>query len=149
MRTLLLTFLFSTLTVFGYAETNARRGLALHGYDAVSYFSGNKPEKGSKKITRTHEGATYRFSSEAHAAAFIANPAKYLPAYGGYCAYAMLEGDKVDVDPETFKIVDGRLLLYYNGIWGDTLKQWNEKKETDQILIQQADRKWKALLTER
>ncbi len=119
-------------------------GLAVHGYDPVSYFE-NGPQKGSKSITTTFKGVTYRFSSEENKQKFIADPSKYEPAYGGWCAWAMLDGDKTEPDPKTYKIVDGRLFLYYNGFFGNTLKMWNEKaaKESgDAPLATKADTEW-------
>ena len=79
--------------------------------------------------------------------AFESNPERYLPAYGGWCAYAMLEVDKVGIDPESFKIVEDRLYLFYNGFWGDTLKRWNKKlaKKPESELVSQADRQWESI----
>lgn len=103
-----------------------KKGLALQGYDPVSYFL-EGPKEGSKAITATVKGVTYRFSNEANKETFLADSAKYEPAYGGWCAWAMLDGDKTKVDPETYKIVDGRNFVFYNGFFGNTLKSWNEK----------------------
>lgn len=116
-----------------------KEGVAIEGYDPVAYFDG-APAKGDKSITATHNGVTYRFASAANRAKFEASPDKYVPAYGGWCAYAMVEGDKVEVDPETFKIVDGRLFLYYNGLLGNTLKRWNKGNEGEQV--RRADANW-------
>ena len=74
---------------------------------------------------------TYRFEEVENKAAFEKDPERYLPACGGWCAWAMLESDRVDVNPKTYKIYQGRLLLFYDGFWGDTLKRWEDKlKET-------------------
>src|SRR5262245_10934456 len=90
-------------------EVNATvTGLALRGYDPVSYFTDNKPVMGDFTITAEHDGATYRFSSEAHKAMFEKDPAKYLPQYGGFCAFGTAQGYKVDGDPNVWKIVDNR-----------------------------------------
>ena len=79
--------------------------------------------------------------------AFSKTPEKYIPAYGGWCAWAMLEGDKVAVDPLSFKIINGKNHLYYNGFWGDTLEKWNKKatKEDEQDLIKLANKNWASL----
>jgi YHS domain-containing protein len=86
-------------------------GLAAHGYDVVAYFTDGKPVLGSAKFSIVYKDASYRFASKAHLEAFKANPAKYEPAYGGYCAYGVSVGAKFDGDPRIWKIVDGRLYL--------------------------------------
>jgi len=89
-------------------------GVALSGYDPVSYFEDSAAVKGLPTITATHDGATYRFASAAHRDAFQADPTRYVPLYGGYCAYGVANGHKVKVDPEAFRVVDGRLYLNYS-----------------------------------
>ena len=84
----------------------------LGGYDPVSYFIEAKPARGSGYYVTVHDGVTYAFASEAHLKLFTANPQKYLPAYGGYCAYGVAVGKKFVTDPEVWKIVDG--ILYLN-----------------------------------
>jgi YHS domain-containing protein len=97
------------------ASVNAdAAGLALYGYDPVAYSADNKATLGDPAITTSHEGAVYRFASAAHREAFLADPARYLPAYGGYCAYGVAQGYKVKVDPEAWTVVDGRLYLNYD-----------------------------------
>lgn len=88
--------------------------LALYGYDAVAYQAENAARKGSAEYTVTYEGNIYRFATAAHRDTFKASPVKYLPAYGGYCAYGVSRGYKVKVDPEAFRIVDGTLYLNYD-----------------------------------
>ena len=113
---------------------------AHNGYDLVSYFSGN-PSKGRDDFHVTHEGVTYYFASQANRDLFYATPDRYKPQYGGWCAYAFGKGGgRVEVDPETFKITDGKLYLFYNGIYGNTLKSWNEEGEA-QLTIN-ADKRW-------
>lgn len=118
---------------------NLQKGMAIQGYDPVSYFKANSAEKGKESIVYNHNGIVYYFSSQANKQAFIENPAKYEPQYGGYCAYAMADGDKVKIDPETFKIVDGKLYLFYNFRLTNTLKLWN-KEETE--LLPKAEMEW-------
>jgi YHS domain-containing protein len=89
-------------------------GIALHGYDPVAYFTVGKPVQGSAEYSVVHAGATYRFANAANLAAFRADPAKYIPAFGGYCAYGVSVGAKFDGDPRFWKIVDGKLYLNLN-----------------------------------
>jgi len=89
-------------------------GLALQGYDTVAYFTDNKPAKGSPKIKSNYDGADYYFASVEHKALFDADPAKYAPAYGGYCGYAASINRLSPVSPEWFQIADGELILQHN-----------------------------------
>ncbi len=91
-----------------------RKGVAVQGYDVVAFFTDGKPAKGSASFTTAHRGATYQFASAEHKAAFDANPAKYEPQFGGYCAYGVSRGKLVEIDVDAFQIVDGRLLLQYS-----------------------------------
>ena len=86
-------------------------GVALGGYDAVAYFETGKPAHGKETITATYGGARYLFASEAHRKTFLSNPRMYVPEFGGFCAVGTSFGEKVDVDPETGKVVQGRLYL--------------------------------------
>lgn len=123
---------------------NLDDGLAIKGYDPVAYFTKNKAIKGSKSISVYHQGATYYFSSVENKELFKANPSKYEPEYGGWCAYAMgKNGEKVSVDPGTFKIINDKLYLFYNKYFTNTLTDWN-KDETN--LKQKADANWPKLL---
>lgn len=105
-------FLVSTGAFAGtYFE---RDGAAIDGYDPVAYFKENKPVKGSNAFTVTHEGSTFRFASAANRDAFVADPKKYAPQYGGFCAYAVASGYKAKIEPDAFTIVDGKLYLNYD-----------------------------------
>lgn len=149
MKSLLLIFLFCNS--FAWAQSdglrtkhfNTKKLIALEGYDPVSYFS-NKPEEGKDEIKYSHKGVTYLFASQQNLAKFKASPEKYEPAYGGWCAYAMGEtGEKVKIDPETFKIVDGKVYLFYN-FWGNnTLTDWNKSEVP---LKAKADKHWKKIV---
>jgi YHS domain-containing protein len=86
-------------------------GLALGGYDPVAYFETGKPTHGMAAITASYGGARYLFASDAHRKTFLANPGKYVPEFGGFCAVGTSFGEKVDVDPETGKVVKGKLYL--------------------------------------
>jgi YHS domain-containing protein len=91
-----------------------KAGAAILGYDPVAYFTDNKPAKGSPKFKSNYEGADYYFASAEHKALFDANPAKYAPAYGGYCGYAVSIDRLSPISPEWFQILDGRLVLQHN-----------------------------------
>lgn len=125
-----------------------KKSLALGGYDPVAYFPehGGKAKKGSKKITTKHRGVLYRFSSEANKKTFLANPAKFEPAYGGWCAWAMADGkgSKTEADPESFTIEDGRLYVFYDGFWGDTRKSWRKGGGAPK-LASKSDKNWKRI----
>lgn len=93
----------------------------IHGYDPVAYFSDGNPTVGKSEFTQVYKGGIYRFSSAANRDAFAAAPAKYAPAYGGYCALGTSMGKKFDGDPTAWKIVDGTLYLNLNK---DVQKKW-------------------------
>jgi len=86
-------------------------GVALSGYDPVAYFDSGKPTRGVDRLYASYDGARYLFATAAHRKAFLANPRKYLPEFGGFCAVGTAFGEKVDVDPETGKVVNGKLYL--------------------------------------
>ena len=92
------------------AATFTDDGLAIRGYDPVAYFNG-APARGLAEHELTLDGATWRFASAENKAAFEADPARYTPQYGGYCAYAMAQGSLAPIDPEAWDIVDGKLYL--------------------------------------
>lgn len=122
-----------------------RNRLGLKGYSPVSYIEKKKAEKGGKDHTYTYRGVTYRFTSARQIETFRKDPEKYEPAYGGWCAWAMKTGDKADFNPKAFKIVDGRLLVFYDGLFGDTLEKWNEAEADDAAQIAAADEQWRKI----
>lgn len=146
----LIVLLFSGTELLAQSEEirikhyNVKKNLGIDGYDPVSYFQGDQPKEGEKDISTSHKGITYYFSTTANRDAFKANPEKYEPQYGGWCAYALGEtGEKVKVDPETFKIIDGKLYLFYN-FWGtNTLNSWNKNEP---ILKSQGDKNWAKII---
>ncbi|MFY0673104.1 MAG: hypothetical protein JXQ87_06850 [Bacteroidia bacterium] len=142
MKTLIISFLaFSGLSItqFGFAKNN----VLIDGYDPVSYFI-NGPLKGSEKITIDYKGTTIWFVSESNKEKFKANPQKYYPKYGGWCAYAMgADGSKVDVNPKTYEIREDGLYLFYNKLGTNTLNMW--KTEGAATLKQKADKNWSKL----
>jgi YHS domain-containing protein len=86
-------------------------GIALGGYDPVAYFDSGKPTHGVAALSASYGGARYLFATAAHRRAFLANPRKYLPEFGGFCAVGTAFGEKVDIDPETGKVVNGKLYV--------------------------------------
>lgn len=109
------TLLSGAASALGAQAVNTdRSGLALDGYDAVAYHLDQKAVRGSPEHIALFEGHTYRFATPGHRDAFLADPGRYLPAYGGYCAFGVSRGYKVKVDPEAFTVVDGRLYLNYD-----------------------------------
>lgn len=89
-------------------------GVVLHGYDPVAYFTAGAPTEGSADYTASYDGGTYRFASAENRDLFVADPAKYAPAYGGFCAFGTAMGFKVDIDPEAWSIVDDKLYVNLN-----------------------------------
>lgn len=93
---------------------NKKKGLAIRGYDTVAYFKDGRPVQGEPQFAHEWMGATWLFSSAEHLEAFKADPERYAPQFGGYCAYAVSEGYLYDANPKYWKIVDGKLYLNYN-----------------------------------
>lgn len=125
---------------------NAPADLGLAGFDPVSYFpeGGGRPRRGQPDLEAVHEGVTYRFASEANRKLFLADPAAHAPAYGGWCAWAMVEGQRVEVDPRSYLLQEGRLLLFYDGVFGDTRALWLAGDGRE--LARRADGEWQELL---
>lgn len=102
----------SSLSFAGVDTYTDENDVILAGHDAVAYFTQNKAVVGSNEFTAVHNDAIYRFSSAANRDLFAANPDKYAPAYGGFCAFGASFGKKFDIDGKAFEIVDG--VLYVN-----------------------------------
>jgi YHS domain-containing protein len=135
---------FSQTTDFRVKQFNLDDGVAIKGYDPVAYFTQNKAIKGKRDISYAYHGVNYYFSTQTDLQAFQTNPEKYEPQYGGWCAYAMgHDGSKVEVDPETFKIINGKLFLFYNRFFNNTLKSWNMDEAG---LHSRADANWQKTL---
>jgi YHS domain-containing protein len=92
----------------------AEDGVAVRGTDVVAYFDEGRPVPGRADITHAWGGATWRFASAANRDRFAADPERYAPAYGGFCAYAVSEGYTAPIDPAAWRVVDGRLFLNYD-----------------------------------
>lgn len=104
--------------------------LVASGYDVVAYFTKNNAIKGDEKIMLVYDGAEFHFSSEQHKKMFLANPKKYIPQYGGYCAYAVGNNYTASSDPEAWTIHNGKLYLNYNklvrGLWAKKINSYIE-----------------------
>ena len=120
-------------------------GVALHGYSPVSYFEDGRAEQGSATFARAFRGITYHFTSAEQLARFDANPAHYEPAFGGWCAYGMSLGIRWDTDPQAFKIVNERLLVFSRNGDADARELW-ERDSDGPALLERADHYWRTLL---
>lgn len=114
LMSLFLALVFSFSATAGVETSTDSNDVILAGHDAVAYFTENKPVLGSEKYTAEFEGAVYRFASAKNRDLFQANPEKYAPAYGGYCALGASFGKKFDVNGKAFQIVEGRLYVNKN-----------------------------------
>ncbi len=151
MKKQIIFLLIGFISFATFAQTDAKRGfnfnlekrVAIQGYDPVSYFKQNKAVKGNKQFAANYEGATYYFSTAANKEIFLKNPSGFEPQFGGWCAYALgATGEKVEINPETFKIIDGKLYLFYNAFFNNTLKTWNK----DQVNLKlKAENNWKKI----
>ncbi|RTY95593.1 YHS domain protein [Flavobacterium sp. GSN2] len=146
-------FVLTVLFAFsGFAQNDSKRmdhfnlekNVAIQGYDPVAYFKQGKAVKGKKKITALHEGVVYYFSMPVNKDYFLKNPSKFEPQYGGWCAFAMGDSnEKVSINPETFKIKNGKLYLFYNAFFNNTLKSWNKNESG---LMMKADVNWNKIV---
>lgn len=100
-----------------------RTGVAINGYDTVAYFTDNKPVPGRDEFATDWKGAKWKFASQANLERFKADPEKYAPQYGGYCAYGVAQGQLVKVEPDQFTVRDGKLYLNYDA---GVQKKWLE-----------------------
>jgi YHS domain-containing protein len=143
-----ITLLFSShLTFAQNVDPVGPDKIANGGYDLVAYFTDNAAVKGSKEFTHEVNGVKYQFASARHKDLFRSNPEKYLPVCDGYCAWGVAEkGIKVPVNPQTFKVIDGKLYLFFNGKLNgsplNTLPEWNKDEAN---LLAQLPVKWQKL----
>ncbi len=136
MKKLKSIYVIAIVALFSYivsAQTEPvdKNGLAIGGYDVVAYFTAKKATIGNAKFSTKNNGATYQFASAKNLKAFKANSSKYLPQCDGYCAWGVSEKNtKFPINPKTFKIVDGKLYLFFNGDFKgspfNTLTEWNK-----------------------
>lgn len=116
--------------------------LALKGFDPVAYIESGKAQAGKSEISSRYRGVVYRFASVETRQRFAENPEKYVPAYGGWCATAMADGRKVEIDPANFKVTNSRLFLFYKGWLGNALNDWNKDEKS---LTVRADEQWRKI----
>ena len=119
---------------------NLKDGLAIEGYDPVSYFNESGPLKGSDALTASYLGGQYRFATAANRDRFVADPARYAPQYGGYCGYGASRGYLAPVDPEAYTIMNGRLILQNSK---SVLKLWQKEPEAR---LKMADANWPSIV---
>ncbi|MEX2235826.1 MAG: YHS domain-containing (seleno)protein [Cyclobacteriaceae bacterium] len=109
---------------------NTNNAVALREFDPVSYFSNTKPLKGNSKFYANYKGITYYFANAENVEEFEKSPPKYEPAYGGWCAYTVaLNGERVKVNPVSYKIIDGKLHMFYNFNSDNRLLKWNKDEK--------------------
>ena len=140
--------LVSAATTFSQEKSMCfinEHNVAINGYDAVSYFTEDSPAKGSEKHKVTFDNASFYFVSEANKELFEKNPMKYMPQYGGYCAFGMgAKAMKVPSNPETYEVVDGKLFLFFNDMYEgkpmNTKMMWDKDQEK---MHKMADANWK------
>lgn len=130
MKFTLLILSFLMLSVTGFAQKKSEAVYttndgAIGGYDPVSYFTESKPVKGKSMISYTWKNTQWHFSSENNRKMFSENPEKYTPQYGGWCAYGWAQGYPAKIDPQAWRIVEGKLYLNYNL---NVQKDWDKKQ---------------------
>jgi YHS domain-containing protein len=147
MKKQIFTLILLCLTISGFAQSTKKtllnvnsNNVILDGYDPVAFFTDNKPVLGDTSIKTKYEGAIYYFASKEHLDLFTANPEKYKPQFGGYCAYAVSLGRTAPIDVKTFSIVDGRLLLQHNQ---RAVNGWNKDVKGN---LELADHYWPAVV---
>lgn len=135
--------LFAALQVNAESKSDPvnhnRGGMAIRGYDPVAYFTDSKPVKGNAAFNYAWRGAAWQFASAEHRTLFAGDPEKYAPQYGGYCAYGVSEGHTVDIDPDAWKIIGGKLYLNYSQ---SVQRQFLKEPEAR---IRKADQNWPGL----
>ena len=139
MKKLILMLTVMFISVISYAQNaeifSNKKG-AINGYDVVAYFKESKPVKGDTQFNYQWKDANWYFSNKENLETFKADPDKYIPQYGGYCAYGTSEGHKATTEPDAWTIADGKLYLNYNK---DVKVEWNKNQSE---LIKKADKNW-------
>jgi YHS domain-containing protein len=143
-NSLLLLLSLLTLPLLAVEPVNKNRftKVAIKGYDPVAYFTEGKPIEGSSNFETKWMGATWRFASAANRDAFVKDPQKYAPQYGGYCAFGVSRGYAVGIDPEAWTVANGKLYLNYNK---DVRAEWMKDVPG---YVKKADANWPKILAE-
>jgi YHS domain-containing protein len=142
-RVFLFLLLLISVPAFGQNKTLLnldKQGIAIQGYDPVAFFTQNRPLKGRPEFEIKYNGARYLFASAEDKSTFDANPAKYEPQFGGFCAYAASKNRTAPVKIEAFQIVNGRLLMQYDL---DIRKEFNKDAQGN---LQKADKNWPGIV---
>ena len=148
ITTLLSILLFSSATILAQEKSMCfinEQNVAINGYDAVSYHTNDKPVKGNENFKVTFDNVSFHFSNKENKILFEKNPMKYMPQYGGYCAFGMgVKNMKVPTNPETYEVVDGKLFLFFNDVYEgkpmNTKMMWDKDREK---IHKMADANWK------
>lgn len=139
-----------SVSVFGYwryqsdqttlkPEIFSKNGIALEGYDVVSFFDNSNPILGNKEFSYIYKAVEWRFANQENLSKFKNNPKSFLPEYGGYCAYGTSNAYKAPTDIETWTLYDGKLYLNYNP---SVKKQWLKYQDS---YIVKANKNWKKI----
>ena len=128
----------SSVTLAGGEMNLDEAGVLMQGYDPVSYHD-DSPQRGNRSVETSYQGARIHFASEANLERFLADPERYMPAYGGYCAYGVRMGQKFDIDPYSYHVSGGRLYLMLDR---STRLLWAQNREHN---IGIADRIWNTI----
>lgn len=140
MRKIFFLLFIGLTSIQNYAQNQyLKNGVAIQGYDPVAYFESNKAIQGKSDINTEYKKALYFFSTAKNKATFLKNPEKYVPQYGGYCAYGVSENHTSPTDPQAFTIVDDKLYLNYNL---KVKEMWSKDREER---IAKANENWKKL----
>lgn len=142
--------IWASLASAANVESNIdKKGIGIQGYDPVSYFKSKEPQKGIQKFQSKQGEITYWFMNEDNRQEFIKDPKKYEPQFGGWCAFAIADSkSKVEINPKSFVIQDGRLLLFYKGLWGNTREKWlNTNSKDPKAFLKEADGNWSEVKT--
>jgi YHS domain-containing protein len=135
--------LLVTFASFGQFDPVSKDGVAIAGYDLVSYFQTSKPQKGNSTFKHVYHNVIYYFVNQNNLEAFKEDPNKYLPQYEGFCALGVSYGKKISIDPLTYKIIDNKLYLFYNGKTTqgsiNSLVTWNKDESR---LLKRAESQW-------
>jgi YHS domain-containing protein len=126
-----------------------KNNVAIDGYDPVSYFKSG-PQKGRSELSFNYNGVVYQFASTGNLNEFKSRPDVYEPAFGGWCGYAMaLRGEKVEINPECYKIINGRNVLFFKSIWANALTNWEKEiqKTPENTLMSNGDAFWNRTIT--
>ena len=147
MKRIIIAFSLLMISAVTFAQSINTKSVAIEGYDLVSYFTKNQAIQGSDKLSVEVDGIHFYFSSVDNQKLFKANPSKYMPEMGGYCATAVATSNaKFPVDPETFIVTDGKLYLFYNGPYKGA--NFNGKEpwvKDEKTMIKKANANWKTL----